>query len=63
MAQAAARLGVHPNTIRSWAEAGRLTAYRINARGDRRFRPADLERLLVEGGEPATVPALGDERD
>jgi diguanylate cyclase (GGDEF)-like protein/excisionase family DNA binding protein len=63
VAQAAARLGVHPNTIRSWAEAGRLTAYRINARGDRRFRPADLERLLVEGGEPATVPALGDERD
>jgi diguanylate cyclase (GGDEF)-like protein/excisionase family DNA binding protein len=63
VAQAAARLGVHPNTIRSWAEAGRLTAYRINARGDRRFRPADLERLLVEGGEPATVPAHGDERD
>ena len=63
VAQAAARLGVHPNTIRSWAEAGRLTAYRINARGDRRFRPADLERLLVEGGEPMTIPALGDERD
>jgi diguanylate cyclase (GGDEF)-like protein/excisionase family DNA binding protein len=63
VAQAAARLGVHPNTIRSWAEAGRLTAYRINARGDRRFRPADLERLLVEGGEPPAAPALSDERD
>ena len=63
VAQAAARLGVHPNTIRSWAEAGRLTAYRINARGDRRFRPADLERLLVEGGEPTPAPTLGEERD
>ncbi|MDQ2941528.1 MAG: GAF domain-containing protein [Chloroflexota bacterium] len=63
VAQAAARLGVHPNTIRSWSEAGRLKAYRINARGDRRFRPSDLERLLVEGGEPVAVAALSDYRD
>jgi diguanylate cyclase (GGDEF)-like protein/excisionase family DNA binding protein len=49
VAQAAALLGVHPNTIRTWTEAGRLVAYRINARGDRRFRRSDVERLLVEG--------------
>jgi diguanylate cyclase (GGDEF)-like protein/excisionase family DNA binding protein len=49
VAQAAARLGVHPNTVRTWAEAGRLAAYRINSRGDRRFRAGDVERLLVEG--------------
>ncbi|HEX7195750.1 MAG TPA: GAF domain-containing protein [Candidatus Limnocylindria bacterium] len=48
VAQAATLLGVHPNTIRSWTDAGRLTAYRINARGDRRFRQADVERILVE---------------
>jgi diguanylate cyclase (GGDEF)-like protein/excisionase family DNA binding protein len=56
VAQAAALLGVHPNTIRTWTDAGRLTAYRINARGDRRFRRGDVVRLLVEDGvapEPA----------
>lgn len=49
VAQAAALLAVHPNTIRAWAEAGRLPAFRINARGDRRFRRGDVERLLAEG--------------
>ncbi len=50
VAQAAALLGVHPNTIRTWTDAGRLTAYRINVRGDRRFRRGDVVRLLVEDG-------------
>ncbi|HEX3220355.1 MAG TPA: GAF domain-containing protein [Candidatus Limnocylindria bacterium] len=56
VAQAAALLGVHPNTLRAWTDAGRLTAYRINARGDRRYRRADVERLLAEGGEVAEHP-------
>jgi diguanylate cyclase (GGDEF)-like protein/excisionase family DNA binding protein len=50
VAQAATLLGVHPNTIRAWTDAGRLTAYRINSRGDRRLRRSDVERLLVEEG-------------
>src|SRR5688572_21262799 len=50
VAQAASLLGVHPNTIRAWTDAGRLTAYRINSRGDRRFRRGDVVRLLVEDG-------------
>jgi diguanylate cyclase (GGDEF)-like protein/excisionase family DNA binding protein len=57
VAQAAALLGVHPNTIRAWTEAGRLVAYRINARGDRRYRRADVERLLTEGGALPEEPA------
>jgi diguanylate cyclase (GGDEF)-like protein/excisionase family DNA binding protein len=48
VAQAATLLGVHPNTVRIWTDAGRLTAFRINARGDRRFRRADVVRLLVD---------------
>ena len=52
VAQAAMLLGVHPNTVRAWTDAGRLPAYRINARGDRRFRRADVERLLLEGDRP-----------
>ncbi len=57
VAQAAALLGVHANTIRSWTDAGRLTAYRINARGDRRFRHDDVMRLLVEDGGPNDAAA------
>jgi len=57
VAQAAAVLGVHPNTIRTWTDAGRLTAYRINDRGDRRFRRADVLRLLVEDGVREGTPA------
>jgi diguanylate cyclase (GGDEF)-like protein/excisionase family DNA binding protein len=57
VAQAAALLGVHPNTLRAWTDAGRLTAYRINARGDRRYRRADVERLLAEGGDAPHVSA------
>jgi diguanylate cyclase (GGDEF)-like protein/excisionase family DNA binding protein len=66
VAQAATLLGVHPNTIRIWTDAGRLTAYRINSRGDRRFRRGDVERLLVEDraavGEPAQTTDRPGER-
>ena len=44
--QVAARLNVHPNTVRRWAEQGLLTARRIGMRGDRRFDRSDVERLL-----------------
>ncbi|MCA1570610.1 MAG: helix-turn-helix domain-containing protein [Chloroflexi bacterium] len=57
VAQAATLLGVHPNTIRSWTSAGRLTAYRINRRGDRRFRRDDVERLLVAGTAASAADA------
>ena len=31
--KAARVLGVHPNTVRAWSDAGRLRYYRINDRG------------------------------
>ncbi|HEU0245311.1 MAG TPA: GAF domain-containing protein, partial [Candidatus Limnocylindrales bacterium] len=51
-------LGVHPNTVRAWSEAGRLRYYRINERGDRRYRLTDLQRFLAaaESGTPAAAP-------
>ena len=45
--RAAHVLGVHPNTVRSWSDAGRLRYYRINPRGDRRYRLGDLQRFLA----------------
>lgn len=46
--RAARILGVHPNTVRAWSDRGLLRHFRINARGDRRFRLVDLERFLAE---------------
>src|SRR5947207_6004138 len=49
-------LGVHPNTIRTWSDAGRLRYYRINPRGDRRYRLGDLQRFLTAAtGGPVEV--------
>jgi diguanylate cyclase (GGDEF)-like protein len=43
---------VHPNTVRAWSEAGRLRYYRINERGDRRYRLGDLQRFLAAAESP-----------
>ena len=45
--RAAEVLGVHANTVRAWSDAGRLRYYRINPRGDRRYRLGDLHRFLA----------------
>ncbi|HET8586388.1 MAG TPA: GAF domain-containing protein, partial [Candidatus Limnocylindria bacterium] len=60
VAQAAALLGVHANTLRNWTDAGRLAAYRINPRGDRRYRRGDVERLLAEGSGSEPAPPVPD---
>src|SRR3954447_5814216 len=45
--KAARLLGVHPNTVRAWSDAGRLRYYRINPPGDRRYRLGALQRSLA----------------
>jgi diguanylate cyclase (GGDEF)-like protein/excisionase family DNA binding protein len=58
--KAARLLGVHPNTVRAWSDAGRLRYYRINPRGDRRYRLGDLQRFLsAAAGGPADHAAGG----
>jgi diguanylate cyclase (GGDEF)-like protein/excisionase family DNA binding protein len=54
--KAARLLGVHPNTVRAWSDAGRLRFYRINPRGDRRYRLGDLQRFLAVAERGATLP-------
>jgi diguanylate cyclase (GGDEF)-like protein/excisionase family DNA binding protein len=60
--KAARLLGVHPNTVRAWSDAGRLRYYRINPRGDRRYRVGDLQRFLtaaeIGSSEPASTAPL-----
>ena len=57
--KAARLLGVHPNTIRTWSDAGRLRYFRINARGDRRYRLGDLQRFLAAAEPHRTDGAAG----
>lgn len=49
--QVARLLHVHPNTLRRWSNDGRLRAYRITSRGDRRFRREDVARFIAELSE------------
>jgi len=46
--EAAEFLHVHANTLRRWSDVGLLVAYRVSARGDRRFFKEDLLRFLNE---------------
>jgi excisionase family DNA binding protein len=41
-------LHVHPNTLRRWSNNGRITAYRITTRGDRRYRREEIANFLAE---------------
>src|SRR5204862_5778589 len=53
--RAAHVLGVHPNTVRAWSDQGRLRYFRINSRGDRRYRAADLRRFLAHAEHATQV--------
>jgi len=44
-------LHVHPNTLRRWSNAGRIKAYHMNLRGDRRFKREEIARFLAELSE------------
>ena len=41
-------LNVHINTVRRWSNQGRLKAYRIGSRGDRRFQREDIVSFLLQ---------------
>ena len=60
--RAAEVLGVHANTVRAWSDAGRLRYYRINPRGDRRYRHSDLQRFLAGLDAAGSAPLMDDPR-
>jgi excisionase family DNA binding protein len=41
-------LHVHPNTLRRWSNNGTIRAYRITARGDRRFKREEIAQFLAD---------------
>ena len=46
VSQAAHLLGIHSNSVRRWADIGLLHCFRVGIRGDRRFRPNDIDTYL-----------------
>lgn len=49
--QVAELVGAHVNTVREWSKKGILPAFRISARGDRRFRQEDVDAFLKKRGK------------
>ncbi|GAC1401064.1 MAG: helix-turn-helix domain-containing protein [Ktedonobacteraceae bacterium] len=56
LSEAADMLGIHPATVRLWADRNELPSRRTNG-GHRRFRRADIEARLRQSNEPRTDPA------
>ena len=44
--EAAQILNVNPETLRRWDRSGKLKAIIISKRGDRRYRPEDIEKII-----------------
>jgi excisionase family DNA binding protein len=49
LSQVAALFGVSPQTVRDWANAGKLAHFRTPS-GQRRFRRADVDAFLTATG-------------
>jgi len=56
--RAAQLLGVHANTLRAWADQGRIRCLRVNARGDRRFLVEDLHTFMSTARTGSGLPDL-----
>ncbi len=55
ISEAAEILGVAQNTVRKWAEQGKISMHRNPANGYRLFKRADLERFLKRIAQPIKI--------
>lgn len=55
--EAAAILGVCPNTVRAWGATGRISEYRHPVNAYRLYRKSDLEELLAQVEKSRTQPS------
>ena len=42
-------LHAHPSSVRRWAKQGLIKCYRVGMRGDRRFKPEDVNEFVESG--------------
>ena len=57
ISEAAEYLGVSPNTLRNWENAGKVVAVRHPVNGYRLFKHTDLDALLKQVGDVSQEPA------
>jgi len=56
ISEAAEYLGVSPNTLRNWENAGKIAAHRHPVNGYRLFKKEDLDALLTQLQEGRREP-------
>lgn len=56
ISEAAEYLGVSPNTLRNWENAGKIAAHRHPVNGYRLFKKEELDALLRQLHEPRETP-------
>ena len=56
ISEAAEYLGVSPNTLRNWENAGKIAAHRHPVNGYRLFKQEELDALLNQLHEPREQP-------
>jgi MerR family copper efflux transcriptional regulator len=59
ISEAAEYLGVSPNTLRNWENAGKVVAVRHPVNGYRLFKREDLDALLKLVAQPSGEPSRG----
>ncbi len=57
ISEAAEYLGVSPNTLRNWENAGKIVAHRHPVNGYRLFKQEELDALLDQVREPPSSQA------
>ena len=56
ISEAAEYLGVSPNTLRNWENAGKIAAHRHPVNSYRLFKKEELDALLSQLHEPSETP-------
>lgn len=57
--QAAAMLGLSPNTVRKWGALGKIPEFRHPVNTYRLYRRSDLEKLIAQVEQSRTQPTGG----
>ncbi len=58
ISQVAEIFNIHPDTLRNWEREGILVPLRAGKRGDRKYRPQDIEAIVDKMGSKLTLPQL-----
>lgn len=58
ISQVAEIFNIHPDTLRNWGKGGILVPLRAGKRGDRKYRPQDIQAIVDKMGSKLTLPQL-----